>query len=131
MWEPELLTTLWASKACYRDTFTLLYFTFMACSVCGNSVEIFGWAFRCCIFKSLCILALDSWELKCRKVGYLHVWQSWGKLPKILHSTPVKLFIWKRDGACSGTIATVFLYCWEWFHRPITLFVIFNGDILY
>jgi hypothetical protein len=22
MWEPQYLTTLWASKACYRDTFT-------------------------------------------------------------------------------------------------------------
>jgi hypothetical protein len=24
MWEPQHLTTLWASTACYRDTFTLL-----------------------------------------------------------------------------------------------------------
>jgi hypothetical protein len=26
MWEPQHLTTLWASKACYKDTFT--FFTF-------------------------------------------------------------------------------------------------------
>jgi hypothetical protein len=25
MWEPEYLTSLWASMACYRDTFTFLY----------------------------------------------------------------------------------------------------------
>jgi hypothetical protein len=25
MWEPEHLTTLWASTACYRDSFTLLF----------------------------------------------------------------------------------------------------------
>jgi hypothetical protein len=24
MWEPKLLTTLWASMACYRDSFTSL-----------------------------------------------------------------------------------------------------------
>jgi hypothetical protein len=28
MWEPQHLTTLWASTACYRDTFTFLLFTF-------------------------------------------------------------------------------------------------------
>jgi hypothetical protein len=27
MWEPQHLTTLWASTACYRDTFTFLYRT--------------------------------------------------------------------------------------------------------
>jgi hypothetical protein len=27
MWEPRRLTTLWASAACYRDTFTFLSFT--------------------------------------------------------------------------------------------------------
>jgi hypothetical protein len=26
MWEPRCLTTLWASKACYRDSFTFLQF---------------------------------------------------------------------------------------------------------
>jgi hypothetical protein len=25
MWEPQHLTTLWASKACYRDPFTLIH----------------------------------------------------------------------------------------------------------
>jgi hypothetical protein len=25
MWEPRRLTTLWASMACYRDSFTLLF----------------------------------------------------------------------------------------------------------
>jgi hypothetical protein len=25
MWEPQRLTILWASTACYRDSFTLLY----------------------------------------------------------------------------------------------------------
>jgi hypothetical protein len=29
MWEPQHLTALWASSACYRDTFTLLYFTLL------------------------------------------------------------------------------------------------------
>jgi hypothetical protein len=28
MWEPRRLTTLWASTACYRDIFTLLYLLF-------------------------------------------------------------------------------------------------------
>jgi hypothetical protein len=28
MWEPRRLTTLWPSMASYRDSFTLLYFTF-------------------------------------------------------------------------------------------------------
>jgi hypothetical protein len=26
MWEPQRLTVLWASTACYRDTFTLLFY---------------------------------------------------------------------------------------------------------
>jgi hypothetical protein len=29
MWEPQHLKTLWASTACYKDTFTLLYFTLL------------------------------------------------------------------------------------------------------
>jgi hypothetical protein len=29
MWEPQHLTTLWASTACYRDTFILLYYYFV------------------------------------------------------------------------------------------------------
>jgi hypothetical protein len=29
MWEPQNLTTLWAPAACYRDSFTLLYFTLL------------------------------------------------------------------------------------------------------
>jgi hypothetical protein len=28
MWEPRRLTTLWASMACYRDSFTFFFFTF-------------------------------------------------------------------------------------------------------
>jgi hypothetical protein len=28
MWEPQYLTTLWASMACYRDSFTLPTFTY-------------------------------------------------------------------------------------------------------
>jgi hypothetical protein len=27
MWDPQLLTTLWASMACYRDSFTFITFT--------------------------------------------------------------------------------------------------------
>jgi hypothetical protein len=27
MWDPQRLTTLWASTACYRDSFTLPYLT--------------------------------------------------------------------------------------------------------
>jgi hypothetical protein len=29
MWEPQHLTTLWASTACYRDGFTFTFFTFL------------------------------------------------------------------------------------------------------
>jgi hypothetical protein len=29
MWKSQRLTTLWASTACYRDSFTLLYFTLL------------------------------------------------------------------------------------------------------
>jgi hypothetical protein len=29
MWEPRRLTTLWVSTACYRDTFTLLTYSFL------------------------------------------------------------------------------------------------------
>jgi hypothetical protein len=31
MWESQRLTTLWAFKACYRDSFTLLYFLWKSC----------------------------------------------------------------------------------------------------
>jgi hypothetical protein len=33
MWEPQHLTTLWASTACYRDTFTLLTYFFISTSI--------------------------------------------------------------------------------------------------
>jgi hypothetical protein len=40
MWEPRRLTTLWASKACYKDSFTL----FFTCAV-ESGHEI--WKMKC------------------------------------------------------------------------------------
>jgi hypothetical protein len=34
MWEPQRLTTLWASMACYRDSFT--FFLFVAAQASGR-----------------------------------------------------------------------------------------------
>jgi hypothetical protein len=39
MWEPQHLTTLWASTACYRDTFT---FTFTLCVLTHEVPSLVG-----------------------------------------------------------------------------------------
>jgi hypothetical protein len=38
IWEPRGLTTLWASMACYRDSFNFLPFTFL-CDLWGNILD--------------------------------------------------------------------------------------------
>jgi hypothetical protein len=38
MWEPRRLTTLWASTACYRDSFTFFFYIFYVHS-CGKYIQ--------------------------------------------------------------------------------------------
>jgi hypothetical protein len=35
MWEPRRLTTLWASTACYWDSFTFLFFMYVFYNTCS------------------------------------------------------------------------------------------------
>jgi hypothetical protein len=55
MWEPRRLTTLWARTACYRDSFTLFFTTFMALlniteeeTSVYNSLPILAWKVKIC-----------------------------------------------------------------------------------
>jgi hypothetical protein len=44
MWEPQHLTTIWASTACYRDTFTFLLYT----AVCAPSAGVYVLSIEVC-----------------------------------------------------------------------------------
>jgi hypothetical protein len=63
MWEPQHLTTLWASTDCYRDTFTLLSFTLLYHCTCSTP-QPFQTAHVGCI-RSFTLFIYSLYQLPC------------------------------------------------------------------
>jgi hypothetical protein len=55
MWEPRPLTPLWAFTACYRDSFTLLFFIFYLTSPLLENLKTEHWYYQT-IVNLLCAL---------------------------------------------------------------------------
>jgi hypothetical protein len=67
MWEPRRLTTLWASIACYRESFTLTFYFIsreIQFSACQEELYSEGHTNNVCVFKNPQISTISNHDEK-------------------------------------------------------------------
>jgi hypothetical protein len=91
MWEPRRLTILWASTACYRDSFTFYVYCFhQRCYVTLRKSLRFSWTYVCCY--------LNFQINRCLRNLYLH-------LIDLTDIAPLSLFC-----ICAGSVISRWLF---------------------
>jgi hypothetical protein len=84
MWKPQHFTTLWASMACYKSSFT-----FPPPLV----------SFKPVIFKTMSTTSPSNWFSRCHWFGVLFI-SNWPKYWEFLYAYKLKLHGWKVNMKC-------------------------------